>query len=100
MATHRRCIICDKPRDPETKLCPTPEACDRLRAPAQRLKNEAAATARRAQAARTEYEHLGLTKARGLPPLPGDEQRHADAVRRATTGWKRPRRASQRERVA
>jgi hypothetical protein len=93
MAKNRRCLICNKLRDPITGDCPTPADCDKLRSPAQRMKREAAATARRAAAARVESEHLGVAHLRGVS-VPGDERRHADAVRRAVTGWKRPRRSS------
>lgn len=99
MATTRKCTVCDKRRDPETGLCPTPEACDKLRAPGKRARRAQAATAERVRRATSEHAHLGTAVVRNLV-IPGDEQRHAEAVRRATTGWKRPRRSSQRERVA
>lgn len=94
----RRCGVCDKLRDEVTGLCPTPTECDKLRAPGQRLKSEQAATAERVRRAASDHARLGIGPVRLV--LPGDEQRHAEAVQRAVTGWKRPRRASRRERVA
>ena len=98
MATKiKRCMICNKVRDDVTGLCPTPEECDKLRAPAKRLRGEIAEASRKLKAARIEHEHLGLTAVRDFA-IPGQEKRHEDAVRRARAGWKRPRRY--RERVA
>lgn len=87
----RRCIICNKPRDLVTKLCPTPEECDKFRAPAKRLRGEIAAANRKRNEARIEHERMGLTPIRDFA-IPGEEKRHEDAVRRAVYGWKRPRR--------
>lgn len=100
MKKKKRCIICDKARDPETGLCPTPAACDKLKSPAKRLRSEASATAARVRAARAESESLGVSHVRSLR-MPddrgtqrrvGETQREA-AQRRARTGW-RTRRAA------
>ena len=95
-----KCGICGKYRDEITGQCPTPAACDKLRAPAQRLKNEARATRVRLQAARVEHESIGLSRVRAVSSSdvamgsmkPGETARTA-AQRRARTGWRTRRQA-------
>lgn len=91
--SYRQCSVCGKRRDEITNLCPTPEACEKLRSPLKRLRSEQAASERRLREAATAHADVGIGVTASALVVPGDEQRHEDAVRRAVTGWKRSRRS-------
>lgn len=68
-----RCIVCNRVRDPETGLCPTPDACARLKQPHKRAADEQRALAARER--RADRERIGVGRVKSPEGIPDGDWR-------------------------